>query len=153
MSSWKQQALVDAPVEDVWDVLSDPARFAEWNENTIEVTGVPTKIEKGSSYRETSRGSLGLKLTTEFRVEEMEDLREIKMRCQTSGYYSHWLLTAARGSTFVDVEMGVEPHDLKSRLFGTTITKGFLRQAAEDSLDGLRRFLRRSRERSADPAT
>jgi hypothetical protein len=149
VSSWKQQAVVDAPVQEVWDVLSDPTRFAEWNENTIEVTGVPTKIEKGSSYRETNKGALGLTLTTEFKVEEMDDLREIKMRCQTSGYYSHWLLTEARGNTFVDVEMGVEPHDLKSRLFGTTITKGFLRRAAEESLDGLRRFLHRSRERSS----
>jgi Polyketide cyclase / dehydrase and lipid transport len=153
MSSWKQQALVEAPVEDVWDLLADPARFPEWNQNTIDVTGVPTTIEKGSTYRETSRGSLGLKLTTEFKVEEMNELREIKMRCQTSGYYSHWLLTEARGSTFIDVEVGVEPHNLKSRLFGTTITKGFVRRAAEDTLDGLRRFLQRTDRQSAEPST
>ena len=44
-----------------------------------------------------------------FEVEELEDLREIKLRCQSSGYYSHWRLTEAQGQTFADVEVGVEP--------------------------------------------
>jgi hypothetical protein len=64
----------------------------------IDVTGVPTRIEKGSTFELTSRGPLG-QATTTFKVEEFDALREIKLRCQTSGFYSHWLLTEARSNT------------------------------------------------------
>jgi len=31
MASWKQQALIQAPVEDVWELLCDPARGPDWD--------------------------------------------------------------------------------------------------------------------------
>ena len=43
------------------------------------------------------------------KVERLEDLREIHMRCTTTGTYSRWLLTEAQGNTFVDVEFGMDP--------------------------------------------
>ena len=49
-----------------------------------------------------------MKGTTPFKVEELEDMRELKVQCQVSGFYSHWLLTEAQGGTFAQVEMGVE---------------------------------------------
>jgi len=140
-ASWKQQVLVEAPVEDVWSLISDPRRFPEWSGDTIEVTGVPTQVERGSTYRHTGRGPLRTKSTTVFEVVELDDLREIKLRCQTSGFYSHWLLTEARGNTFVDVELGIEPEGLAGRAVGAAHTKGYLRRAAERSVDGLKRAL------------
>lgn len=142
-SSFKNQALIEAPVEDVWQLLADPSRFPEWSGDTIEVTGVPTQIEKGSTYRNTSRGPLGLKTTTTFEVAELDELHEIKLRCQTSGYYSHWLLTEARGDTFAEVEYGVEPQGVQQRVLSTTMTKKTIRRYADQSLDGIRRLLRR----------
>jgi uncharacterized protein YndB with AHSA1/START domain len=139
MASWKQQALIDAPITEVWELLSDPGRFDEWNKDTLAITGVPTKVEKGSSFDVTGRGPLRIKGTTTFRVEQLTDLREIKLRCQTSGFYSHWLLTEAQGQTFTEVELGVERvSGLEGRLTGAMHTKGYLRRAAEESLDGLR---------------
>jgi uncharacterized protein YndB with AHSA1/START domain len=141
-ASWKQQGLIDAPIADVWELLSDPARFPEWNEGTVAITGAPTKIEKGTSFDVTGRGPMRVKATTTFRVEELDDLREIKLRCQTSGFYSHWLLTEAQGQTFTEVELGVERvPGLEGRVTGAMHTKGYLRRAAENSLDGLRRAL------------
>lgn len=140
MPSWKQQGLIEAPVEEVWEVISNPENFPKWNDNTTAVTGLPTEIVKGSTYRETGRGPLG-EVTTTFEVEELDDLREIKLRCQTSGYYSHWLLTEAQGNTFVEVELGIEPPSLRAQAFRITHNKRFLRRMAEGTLDGLRRFL------------
>ena len=75
MASWKQQALIDAPITEVWELLSDPGRFDEWNKDTLAITGVPTKVEKGSSFDVTGRGPLRIKGTTTFRVEQLTDLR------------------------------------------------------------------------------
>jgi uncharacterized protein YndB with AHSA1/START domain len=144
MASWKQQGLIDAPVEEVWGLLGDISRYPEWNPVTIEVTGVPTEVQKGSSFEMKGRGPLGLKPTTTFKVEELDDLREVKLRCQTSGWYSHWVLTEAQDQTFTEVEMGIEPiAGLEGRLSGAIHTKGNLRRAAEDSLDNLKRALGR----------
>jgi uncharacterized protein YndB with AHSA1/START domain len=141
MSSVRQQGLIEAPVEKVWELLADPSRYPEWVGDAIEVTGAPTKIEKGSTYKQKSQGPLGLKPTTIFEVVDFEDLREIRLRCQTSGYYSHWRLTEARGNTFADLELGIEPFNTESRLIRLTITKGGLRELAGDSLEGLQRTL------------
>jgi uncharacterized protein YndB with AHSA1/START domain len=149
MASWKHQALIEAPIDRVWGLLEDPARFPEWNGETIAVTGVPTKIEKGSTFDITGRGPMGLKATTTFKVEELEDLREIKLRCQTSGWYSHWLLTEAQGQTFTEVEMGVERMaGLEGRVTGAIHTKRYLRRTAENTLDSLRRALDRQPPRT-----
>ena len=142
MSAWKQQAIVEAPVEDVWRLLADPERYPEWNAESIEVTGVPTKIEKGSTFRHTTRGPMG-EATTVFEVEELDDLHEIKLRCQTSGYYSRWVLTEARGNTFADVELGIEPPNLMANVFRATHNKGYLRRMTEKTLDNVRAALKR----------
>jgi len=139
MASWKQQALIEAPVEKVWELLEDVERYPEWNESSIEVTGAPTHVEKGSTFKQISRGPLGTKTTTTFEVEELQDLREIKLRCQASGYYSHWLLTEAMGNTFTEVEIGVEPNGLLGHVVNATHTKRALRRTIEESLEGLRR--------------
>lgn len=147
MASWKQQALIEAPVSEVWELLCDPARAPEWAEDVIEITGGPARIEKGSTFDVTGRGPLGMKATTLFKVEELEDLRELKMQCQVSGFYSHWLLTNAQGGTFAELELGVEEPEAKrgvqGRAVGALHTKGFLRRATEKSLDGLRRAVGR----------
>ena len=140
MSSAKERALIEAPVSEVWALLEDPERYSEWNEDSVAVTGAPTRIEKGSSFQMTSRSPFGTHPTTRFVVEELEDLREIKLRCQMSGFYSHWLLTEAQGQTFAEVELGVEPvPGLRGRLAGAMHTKSYLRRSAEEAVENLRR--------------
>jgi uncharacterized protein YndB with AHSA1/START domain len=138
-SSWQQQALIDAPVERIWELLEDPARYPEWAADAISTTGFPTEIVKGSTFEQTSPGPFGRKVTTTFKVEELDDLREIKLRCQSSGYYSHWKLTEAQGQTFTDVEIGVDPIGFDGRVAQLLMTKNALRKVTDESLDGLRR--------------
>jgi uncharacterized protein YndB with AHSA1/START domain len=144
VTSWKQEALIEAPVENVWALLADPARYPEWSTDVVKVTGAPAKVEVGSTLDITGRGPLGIKTTTPFRVEELEDLREIKMQCQVSGFYTHWVLTEARGNTFTEVELGVEPKKgLQARAAAAIHTKGYLRRAVDEMVDGLRRAVGR----------
>ena len=144
MSSSKQQALIEAPVSEVWGILTDPASAPDWDEDVIAVTGPPVQIEVGSTFELIGRGPLGIKATTTYRVEELEDMHELKMQCQRSGFYVHWLLTPARGSTFTEIEMGVEPlPGLQGRAADVIHTRGYLRRTAEKTLDGLRRALLR----------
>jgi uncharacterized protein YndB with AHSA1/START domain len=141
MASWRQQALIPAPVADVWDLLCDPARGPDWDEDVIAVTGAPAKIEKGSTFDVTGRGPLGMKSTTTFRVEQLEDMHELKMTCQVSGFYVHWLLTQAQEGTFAEVELGVEALEQKpllGRAAAALHTKSFLRRHVEKLLDSLR---------------
>ena len=151
MSSWKQQALIQAPVTEVWEILCDPARSPDWDPDVLAVTGAPIRIEKGSTFDITGRGPLGMKATTTFKVEELEDLHELKMKCQVSGFYAHWLLTQAQGGTFTEVELGIEPIESQSllgRVGAALHTKSYLRTQVEKLLDGLRRAA--SRDRQAD---
>ena len=141
--------MIDAPVEEVWSLLCDPDRSPEWSEDVIAVTGAPTKVEKGSTVMLTTRGPLGITSTTPFLVEELTDMRELKMKCQISGFYSHWLLTEAQGGTFTELELGIEPLEHRraapARAVAALHTKGFLRRHVETLLDGLRRAASRSR--------
>jgi uncharacterized protein YndB with AHSA1/START domain len=149
MASWRQQAMIDAPVKEVWELLTDPARSPEWSDDVIAVTGAPTKIERGSIFDVTSRGPLGIKSTTPFKVAELSEMRELKMQCQASGFYSRWLLTEARGGTFAELELGVETIEqsdrTRARIAGVLHTKNFLRRHVERLLDGLRGAVRRDR--------
>jgi uncharacterized protein YndB with AHSA1/START domain len=148
MSSWRQQALIDAPIQEIWETLCDPRRAPEWAKDVIAVTGGPARIEKGSTFDVTARGPLGLKATTPFKVEELVDMHELKMQCQVSGFYTHWLLTEAQGGTFAELELGIEELEKKrgiqGRAIGALHTKSFLRRAVDKTLDGLRRAVGRA---------
>lgn len=139
MAHFSQQALVEAPVERVWALLTDPSRYPEWAADSLDTTGYPTKIEKGSTFEQTTPGPFGREDKTTFEVTELEGLHEIKLQCQTSGYYSHWKLTEAQGQTFADVELGVEPIGIQGQMARVLFSKRMLRQVTADSLDGLKR--------------
>jgi polyketide cyclase/dehydrase/lipid transport protein len=146
MASWRQQALIEAPVREVWEILADPVRGPDWDQDVLAITGAPVKIEKGSTFELTGRGPLGLTATTTFKVEEFEEMHELKMQCEVSGFYAHWLLTQARDGTFAQLELGHEQEQpdpsLKDRAVRALYTKSYLRRAVEKTLDGLRTAVR-----------
>jgi uncharacterized protein YndB with AHSA1/START domain len=137
MSSWRQQALIEAPVEEVWRLIGDPSSYPAWaGDDVLEVTGLPT-VEIGATFRQVTRTPLGRQEAT-FRIEELEELREIRMTCDESGLFSRWLLTEAQENTFADVEFGIEPKRLRYRAFDATLGKLWYRRIADGFIDGLR---------------
>ena len=139
MSSWREQALIKAPIDEVWCLVGDPARYPEWAADVIETTGL-AKVEEGATFKQESRVPLG-KATTEFQIEDLEDLHEIRLRCLDSGYYSHWLLTEAGEDTFAEVELGLEPNSVRGHMVNVVFTKRWYRKVLTESLDGLRAAL------------
>lgn len=140
MSSFRHQSLIPASTQAVWDLVGDPNSYPEWAGDTIEVTGLPEEIEKGTKFERVSTGPFG-KQKTNFVIDELSDLREIKLRCLKSGYYSHWSLTEAGGDTFCEVEIGMEPERLPYRVIDRTVGKRWYRKATTEMFDGLRKKL------------
>ncbi len=126
--------MIDAPVETIWELVGDPRRHPEWWPRVIHVNG--ERFEPGDQYVQVTRGPLGSG-ETNFLVERKGDLREIRLECQLTGTYAHWHLTEARGGTFVDLEMGMQPKGFGDKVFDSTFGPRYFRRWAAHSIDAL----------------
>ncbi len=136
MSACRRQALLEAPVERIWELVGNPARHPEWWPRVIEVHGERFDVE--DEYVQVTKTAFGTEERTEFAIERLEDLREVRMRCLKTGLYSHWLLTPAQDGTFVELELGMDARTLPDRMFDRVAGRPYFRRWAESSLDGLR---------------
>ena len=141
--------MIDAPVEEVWELVRDPSRYPEWvGDEVLSVTG-PATIEEGVQFEQVTRSPLG-KFPTTFEIDELaEDVHHVRMRCTSSGWYSKWDLTEAGGSTFADVEIGMDPIHAGYRALDAVAGKRWYRRVARASLDGLKRAAGRGKAPSA----
>lgn len=141
MSACREHAHLDAPLEEVWQLVGSPTRYPEWWPRVIEVQG--ERFEQGDEFAQVTKGAVG-KEATNFLIEHREDLRALRMSCQLTGMYADWLLTPAQGGTFVELEMGMLPRRLGDRVFDRALGRPYFRRWAGQSLDGLRRALQGS---------
>lgn len=139
MSSHRQQAYLEASLEDVWDLVGSPNRYPEWWPRVVEVRG--QRFEEGDEYAQVTEDPVGGKSETNFLLERREDLREIRMSCDLTGMYADWLLTSAQGGTFVELEMGMQPKRMGDRVFDKTLGNSYFRRWSSQSLEGLRSAL------------
>ena len=143
MSSIRRQAVIDAPVEEVWPLVGDPSRHPEWFPRVVEVNG--QRFDEGQLYAQVTKRGRGT-IETDFLIERLENLHEIRFACQQSGMYAHWRLTDAQGDTFVDVEMGMQPKSPQDKVFDAVVGRLYFRRWLDQSLDALRKRLRERRE-------
>jgi uncharacterized protein YndB with AHSA1/START domain len=134
MSVCRSQALINAPPGKVWELVGDPRRHPEWWPRVIEVRG--EQFDEGSNYAQVTKPPSG-RMETTMTVESLEDLREIQLRCTQTGTYARWLLTEARGDTFVDVEFGMDPKGVGNRIFDATFGSLYFRRWLNQSLAAL----------------
>jgi Polyketide cyclase / dehydrase and lipid transport len=152
MSTSRAQALINAPPSRVWDLVGDPSHHPEWWPRVIEVRG--ERFDEGSNYAQVTREPGGGQIETTISVERLDDLREIHMRCLNTGTYTRWLLTEAQGSTFVDVEFGMDPIGIANRAFDVTLGKLYFRRWLNQSLAALEQIAAESdRAAASRPAT
>ena len=134
MSLYRQQAMIEAPPEVVWELLGNPNRHPEWWPRVVEVQC--EGLEEGCTYRQVTKSPMG-KVETDISVERLEGCREINVRCLDTGTCCRWLFTEAQGNTFIDAEFGMDPQDLGSRVFDLVAGRRYFRKWLEQSLDAL----------------
>jgi hypothetical protein len=135
MSSHREQALIDAPLDAAWDLVATPSRYPSWWPRVIEVNG--ERFEEGDEFVQVIKNPAGTG-TSSFLIERRDELRELRMSCQLTGMFAHWTLTSAQDGTFVDLTMGMEPRRLRDRLADSAIGRNYFRKWSQESLEALR---------------
>ena len=134
MSLCRRQGFIDAPLEIVWDLVSDIERHPEWWPRVIEVQC--DGLDEGCTYRQLTQTPLG-KDEMNLLIEGREELRNLRIRCLNTGTFVRFELTGARGGTFVDGEMGMEPDRLTNRIFDALAGKRYFTSWLGQTLDAL----------------
>jgi uncharacterized protein YndB with AHSA1/START domain len=134
VSLCRQQGFIDAPVSVVWDLIADVERHPEWWPRVVEVHC--EGLEEGCTYRQVTQTPLG-KDEMNLLIERREELRKLRIRCLNTGTFIRFEITGARGGTFVDSEMGMEPDGVKAKLFDVTVGRRYFTDWISKTLDGL----------------
>ncbi len=141
MSEVHEQALLDAPVPEVWALVGDPSRYAEWLPRAMEIDG--EEFEQGSEFVQVTHQPWIGREEVNFLIDHKDDLREIRMHCTISGMFVHWQLTDAQGGTFVDARFGMEPIRTRDRLIDRAVGRRFFRRWLSEAVESLRQAARR----------
>jgi uncharacterized protein YndB with AHSA1/START domain len=114
--TYRHQALIDAPVEDVWAVVSDPRTHPEWWPDVLDVQ-LDEPLVEGGEYTRTSKLVPFLDaIEAVWVAERLEDLKEARFRCTRTGTWARFSLTPAQSNTYVELETGMEPTNVRWRL-------------------------------------
>jgi hypothetical protein len=143
ISDYRMQAHLDAPPDEVWALVGNPATYPQWWPAAVEIRG--ETFEVGDVYTQVLATFAGRRLEYTRIIDRRDELKELRWSCPTTGGYQRWLLTAAQGGTFVDMEMGLHPPALQYRLFDKSVGRWFIKRWAEQAIDGLRQTLASAR--------
>ena len=146
----RRHSLVEAPIEDVWAVVSDPKTHPDWWPEVMDVR-TSGDAEEGQHYTRVVR-RLGFldQVDNVWVVERLEDLKEARFRCTVSGTYARFSLTPAQEDTFIEAEVGMLPPSLRWRIAQATWGRMFFRRWLSEVLDALPRVV--ARDRSSSPS-
>ena len=114
MSHTRQEAFIDAPVQRIWELVSEVERHPEWWPRIVEVEC--EGLSEGCTYREVVKTPFGREHMN-LRVEQLEDCKNLAIRCLNTGTFVRFELTEAQSGTFVAGEMGMDPMGVSYRVF------------------------------------
>lgn len=136
MSAVHEQAVVDAPVSRVWQLVSDPRLYPEWFPRVFEIQG--ERYDEGSEFVMVSRQPLIGRDEAHLLIDRMDDLRELRMHCTISGMFVHWQLTDAQGGTFLNAAFGMDPIRRRDHVIDFTLGRRFFRRWLVEAVEGLK---------------
>jgi uncharacterized protein YndB with AHSA1/START domain len=103
----RQQAFINAPLDQVWELASDPERQTEWWPDTITFECIDGEFEQGCRVRNVQKRPWPMSpLETTLEVESFQPGHELYIRCMDTGTYTRAVLTEGQGGTFVEMEAG-----------------------------------------------
>ena len=136
----RHEALIEAPVEDVWAVVSDPSTQPEWWPDVVDVQ-IDGPLVEGGEYTRTSKPVPFLDaMESVWVAERLEDLKEARFRCYGVGQAGRASRSPPRrGETYVELESGMDPTKLRWRLvnaMGGRLPQGVDREGAGRVAEG-----------------
>ena len=133
----RQQALIDAPVQIVWNLVGDPNHHAAWWPTVVD--SECEQVEQGCRYRAVVKSPRGKVEEHQFAIDRLDDCHEVVIRCVDIGTYTRFQLVEAQGGTFVDAEFGIDPEAavVANPQFDPETSRDQLRRWVYSSLDGL----------------
>jgi Polyketide cyclase / dehydrase and lipid transport len=134
MSDCRRQTHIAAPIQVVWDLIADVERHPEWWPRVVEIEC--EQLGEGCVYRQVTQTPFGDE-DMELNIDAMRDPEEFKIRCVNTGTFVRFGLTEARGGTFVDGRMGMEPDGLANRVFDAVAGRIYFRRWLAASLDAM----------------
>jgi polyketide cyclase/dehydrase/lipid transport protein len=136
----RQQAFIDAPLEVVWGLASDPDRQTEWWPDTITFECIDGDFEQGCHIRNVQRRPWPMSdLETTLELDRKIPGKELLVRCMDTGTYTRAVLTEGQGGTFVEMEAGNDPTNLNIRLQVAMAGQRLFRRWVEHALEKLKR--------------
>jgi uncharacterized protein YndB with AHSA1/START domain len=138
VSTYRAQVHIDAPLDEVWALVGNPATYPQWWPAAVEIRG--ERFEFGDQFTQVV-GIAGRRLEYTRIIDRRDELKELSWHCPTTGGFQRWLLTDAQGGTFVDMEMGMNPPTLRYGLFDKTMGRWAIKRWSEQAVDGLRKTL------------
>jgi hypothetical protein len=134
MSEVRQQALIEAPPEVVWALITDVNRHPEWWPGVEEVQC--DDFHQGCTYREVVKIPLG-SAERQMQVTELDDCQRFRIDCVLTGAFVELGLTEAQGNTFVDAAVGIHPINLRYKAFDAIAGRRYFRQWLARSLEAM----------------
>jgi hypothetical protein len=114
--TFRHQALIDAPLGDVWEIISDPKTHPEWWPEVTRIDA-PERVGEGDEYLHTAKMvPLIDAVDSIWVVERLNELKEAHFRCTMTGTYTRFQLTPAQDETYVEMEVGMDPTSLRWRI-------------------------------------
>jgi uncharacterized protein YndB with AHSA1/START domain len=140
-----QQTFIDAPVEQVWELVGDPNQHAGWWPDVIEAECAD--IREGCRYRGVVKGVFRTE-ERELLIENLEACREVSIFCEGTGVTTRFTLAEAQGGTFVEGHFAIEPNSIGATVFGALAGRRIMSSWLQASLANLKS----AAERSSAPA-
>jgi uncharacterized protein YndB with AHSA1/START domain len=138
-TSCRQQAFINAPLDTVWELASNPERQTEWWPDTITFECIDGEFEQGCRVRNVqSRPWPMSDLETTLEVEQMIPGKELTIQCMDTGTYTRAVLTEGQGGTFMEMEAGNDPKSLNVRVQVAMAGQRMFRRWVEHALEGIR---------------
>lgn len=131
MGHVREKIHVDAPIEAVWDLGTDPKRMIEWQSGLVEVKDATGKLDRlGASYSPVFRFA-GRKLDGHFEVTRIEKPNLLEETGTTpGGGKGSSTLKLERSGSGTDVTFEID-YELPGGLFGGIADKLFMERQIE----------------------